>query len=672
VRLLSYLVLPREITDFERSYLRRLNRIALIFFYLHVPAFVGIAALAGTSMVQAAVFTPIVLIGPTIVYLKVTHPRAVAIACGFTAMVMGGLLVHFGQGPMQIEMHFYFFVLIALLAVFGNPIAILTAAVTVAVHHLVMWLVVPTSVFNYEASLWTVVVHAIFVVLESVAAVFVARSFFDNVIGLEKIVSSRTRELDRRNRDMGLVLDNVGQGFVTVDADGVMSAERSAILATWLGAAPASGKLTDYVAAADESVAAQLELALGEVFGGFLPLDLNLEQLPKRLEAAGHHLRFDYRPIGSGEQPDALLVVVSDITAELEREAAEGQRRELVAMFERLGADRDGFIEFCAEAEELVRQIGAGTGSTGELARQLHTLKGNAAIFGVESVASYCHALEQQLIDDGGPLGDAERQGLVDRWRTLTARLDALLGSRDVRRIEISDDDVQRVLLALRHNEPTADIHKIVAAWRLEPVARRFERVAEQANRLARRMGKALRVEVDDHGVRLDPAKWAPFWSSFVHAVRNAVDHGVETTDERKGAGKPETACLALRSQIADGQLTIEIRDDGRGVDWDRIRDRARKLGLPGDTRDQLIEALFADGVSTKEEVTDLSGRGVGMAALRAAAVAGGGRIVVDSDPSRGTSIRFAFPLDRLGELGSAPLPRRSTHPPYRHTVDMA
>ena len=99
---------------------------------------------------------------------------------GFTAMVMGGLLVHFGQGPMQIEMHFYFFVLIALLAVFANPMVILTAAVTVALHHFVVWLVIPISVFNYQASLWTVVVHALFVSLESIAAVFVARSFFND------------------------------------------------------------------------------------------------------------------------------------------------------------------------------------------------------------------------------------------------------------------------------------------------------------------------------------------------------------------------------------------------------------------------------------------------------------------------------------------------------------
>jgi two-component system chemotaxis sensor kinase CheA len=650
MKLWRYLFLPREISAFEQSYLRRMNRIALIFFYLHLPAFVGVAALAGTSMVQAAVLTPVVLIGPTAVYFWFSNPRALAVAYGFTAMVMGGLLVHFGQGPMQIEMHFYFFVLIALLAVFGNPAAILTAAVTVAVHHLAIWLLLPASVFNYEASAWTVVVHAAFVVLESIAAIFVARSFFDNVIGLEKIVAARTGELDQRTRDMALVLENVGQGFVTMAADGTMSAERSAILRTWLGEPPASGRFGDYVASVDPRFAASFALGLSEVFGGVMPVELSLDQLPKRIETGAHHLQLDYRPIGDGNLPEALLVVVSDITGELERERAEAERRELMSMFERVSADRNGFVEFVDEADEIVRRIDTDEVPRAELQRQLHTLKGNAGIFGIESVASLCHGLETQLLEEPGPLPAEGRRLLVESWRTFTTRLETLLGKRDVRKVEINDDDVQRVLAALRQNKPTADVLQMVNWWRLEPVARRFERVAEQANRLARRMGKTVQVEIEDKGIRLDPQRWAPFWSTFVHAVRNAIDHGIEESDERQRTGKPETATVSLRALVEDGALAIEIRDDGRGIDWERVRARARALGLRTETQDQLVEALFAEGVSTKDTVTDLSGRGVGLAALRAAALTEGGQITIASRPQRGTCVRFDFPLEQLAE----------------------
>src|SRR3569833_3101525 len=104
---------------------------------------------------------------------------------GFTSMIMGGVLVHFGQGPVQIEMHFYFFALLAMLCMFGNPAVNLVAAVTVAVHHLVMWWWMPHSVFNYVASIWVVAVHTTNNKHKTVAACFISRRFFDDVSGRE-------------------------------------------------------------------------------------------------------------------------------------------------------------------------------------------------------------------------------------------------------------------------------------------------------------------------------------------------------------------------------------------------------------------------------------------------------------------------------------------------------
>jgi hypothetical protein len=163
--LLASIVLPSEISEFERKYLARMNRIALVFFAMHVPIFVVIAWANQTRPALAALLSLAVLAGPAAAYFTLGNPRHVSVVHGIAAMFMGGLLVHFGQGPMQIEMHFYFFALIAMCAVFGNPLVIVAAAVTVALHHLVVWLVLPASVFNYDASVWVVAVHAAFVVL---------------------------------------------------------------------------------------------------------------------------------------------------------------------------------------------------------------------------------------------------------------------------------------------------------------------------------------------------------------------------------------------------------------------------------------------------------------------------------------------------------------------------
>lgn len=235
-RALQKLLLPEEVSPFERRYLARMNRMGLWFFVAHLPLLSGVAWINRTGVGLALALTCMILAGPALAIKAFENPRHVSMVHGFTAMLMGGLLVHFGQGPVQIEMHFYFFALVALLAVFANPAVVLVAAVTVALHHLLLWLWLPSSVFNYAAPLWVVGVHAAFVVLESVAVCFIARSFFDNVIGLERIVLARTRELDERNRAMRLVLDHVDQGMATLNKSGQLGPERSRAFDRWFGA----------------------------------------------------------------------------------------------------------------------------------------------------------------------------------------------------------------------------------------------------------------------------------------------------------------------------------------------------------------------------------------------------------------------------------------------------
>src|ERR1700733_6071417 len=149
-----YLTLPDEMTAFEARYVRRLNKIALWFFVAHLPAMMLIAWINGTGAILAAGLTLAAVAGPALAYFTLQNPRAVSVVYGVAAMFMGGVLVHVGQGPIQIEMHFYFFALIAMLAVFGNPMVIVVAAITVALHHLALWCLVPRSVFNYDAPVW--------------------------------------------------------------------------------------------------------------------------------------------------------------------------------------------------------------------------------------------------------------------------------------------------------------------------------------------------------------------------------------------------------------------------------------------------------------------------------------------------------------------------------------
>jgi chemotaxis protein histidine kinase CheA len=128
-----------------------------------------------------------------------------------------------------------------------------------------------------------------------------------------------------------------------------------------------------------------------------------------------------------------------------------------------------------------------------------------------------------------------------------------------------------------------------------------------------------------------------------LHLVRNAVDHGIEDVATRLALGKAEAGTVVLTACRDQGRLIISVGDDGKGIDWAKIKVKAVSMGLPCETREDLVEALFADGVSTREAVSETSGRGIGLAALRQVIARLGGHIDVQSTWGRGTRFEIAF-----------------------------
>ncbi len=647
-RIRDALVLPPTLSAFEQSYLARMNRIALWFFWGHLPLLTALAWINDTGPLFAAALTLAVLAGPTVAHRSLRSPRAISMVFGFTAMCMGGVLVHVGQGPVQIEMHFYFFSVLAMLALFANPMVIVTAAATVSVHHLLLWFAAPKSVFNYEAPIWVVLVHAAFVVLETIAACFIARNFFDNVIGLEKKVEARTAEIAQRNRDMRLVLDNVRQGFLTVDAQCRLASEHSSIVDTWFGKYEPGETFAQFVGRSDAKLGSWFALSWESISDGFLPLELALDQLPKRARLGERHLAFDYQPIGDAAGSlEKLLIVVSDVTSEVAKAESDAQQREILSVFERILNDRVGFLEFYEEGQRLVKaSLEQPQADWSTTKRHIHTLKGNSAVFGLDAIARQCHVIEERLAESDLTGAHAELEALGQRWSALCSTIDHLLGQQGQELVTMSADEYDRILRAVVDGAEHADIARKLVDLKLEPTEQRLGRFAEQARALAQRLEKGdLEVAVEGNGLRLERERFADFWSSFSHVLRNAIDHGIEAPAQRAQTGKSARGRLELRTFEHAGEFVVEVRDDGRGIDWEAVRAKAAELGVSAQTQEQLREALFCVGLSTAAQVTEVSGRGVGLAAVKSSCSGLGGAIAVHSEPGRGTVMQFRFPL---------------------------
>lgn len=460
--------------------------------------------------------------------------------------------------------------------------------------------------------------------------------------------------IGRRNREMANLLDNMEQGFLSMRSDGTLAVERSAMATRLFGPYQPGQRLWQALEPLDPVMAQWLDLGWTSVMENVLPIELTLDQLPSKLTIAERNYRIEYKPtIANGAVVDTL-VVITDKTAELARDRAEAAERDLLRMIERMTHDRSGFAEFVEETDRLIDRIASADSPASDvIKREIHTLKGNCAIYGLTQIAEWCHELENHIaaIDSL----DSNLIGMIEQgWSTLKAKLERVFGTDPLTGVDVGAEDLVELRAAIAHGASLAMLERIVKSWALERTRPRLERFADQAHGLATRLGKPdVVVEISDHGVRLDAAKFRPFWTAFSHVVRNAVDHGIESPSERVIAGKPAQGKLVLATHCEGNAVVIELADDGRGIDWEAVRTRARAADRPCTTRDDLVAAILSDGITTRTEVTETSGRGVGLAALREVCSQLGGKIAVDSEPGRGTRFRFKLQLEREERMTS-------------------
>jgi two-component system chemotaxis sensor kinase CheA len=267
-------------------------------------------------------------------------------------------------------------------------------------------------------------------------------------------------------------------------------------------------------------------------------------------------------------------------------------------------------------------------------------------------VAQLCHRVEDEIDENQAVQVTSTIVALRSRWLTLTQSLRALVGERGRDVVEIKTDELEHLCVELGRGTPPAKILQRLSSLRFEPAERPLERLAGHARALSQRLGKGdVIIDLDGRGLRLDPRRWGPLWSEMVHVIRNAVDHGFERPEERRAAGKPPRPRLRLGAYVRENEFAIEVEDDGRGIDWAAVRAAAAKRGLVGDGEAELAAALFSGGLTTRNEITATSGRGVGLSAVYARVQEFQGHVVVSSRAGAGTCLRFCFPLSSLGPL---------------------
>jgi two-component system chemotaxis sensor kinase CheA len=195
-----------------------------------------------------------------------------------------------------------------------------------------------------------------------------------------------------------------------------------------------------------------------------------------------------------------------------------------------------------------------------------------------------------------------------------------------------------------------SDLHASVTGLRLVGLNHVFSRLPRQVREIADALGKDVELTVIGDQVAVDKSVAERLFEPLLHLIRNALDHGVEPPAARQAAGKRPRALLTLTARALGDEIAIDLSDDGRGVDVTRVRRVAVERGVASDdvvaelTEEAAVDLIFAPGFSTAAQVSDVSGRGVGMDAVRAAIGELGGRIALDNRPGQGLTVRLTLP----------------------------
>ena len=480
-------------------------------------------------------------------------------------------------------------------------------------------------------------------------------------------IQQSSLQLKQKTADIQAMLQNMQQGILTVVDGGIVHPEYSAYLEAILETTDIAGQPlldlvfdnTDVGSDARAQIEAALDACLGEDSMNFAFNEHLLVNEISKTMADGRVKILDLSwsaIIGENDIVVRLMLCVRDVTElrALATEAGE-QRRRLEMIGEILAVSEEKFhqfvessIGFIHENERIIREHDRpDLDAVAKLFRNMHTVKGNARTYSFQHLTSIVHDAEQRydalrtaqgdhIWDQQALIADLGRvKAALEAYATINEvslgrkggkaassaerylMVDIALIQQHLEMLEGADASDPQALLEMRES-----MHRTLRLLGTETLGEALGGVLGSLPSLAQELGKEVpHVRIDDNGYRVRSQACGVLCDVFTHLLRNCVDHGIEPADERIAAGKPAPGTIALEMGVDDHALQITVSDDGRGLALAKIRRAAIERGwlsIDEAASDETIAAfIFRPGFSTAQTVSEVSGRGVGMDAVR-------------------------------------------------------
>ena len=488
---------------------------------------------------------------------------------------------------------------------------------------------------------------------------------------LEKMVAARTQELSSANQMLNGMMDSLGQGFLVFDQDGTCSNTFTKACLTVLEGSPAAKPAWEVLKLkADEQD--QFKMWLKASYSESLPFDSLKTLAPQNYaHSEGKHITLDYFPIRNAEGAFTNMVLVAtDKTAEYEANLALEKEKKYAEMILKLVTSRDQFSKFIESTEEIIAKtqglVAQKKLDKDQVFRLLHTLEGEAGAFSAEPIRLASRVSQQLLQGLQAVPGTQEIHQLQESLTALetcyhtfledNSKLFAAINLKGGRNYEFTELELQNFLETLEHSKVSRDlIQEFEKNFLRLPLVNMLRHYDAVVSNVSAHLGKKIHPLIFDCGdVRVSARQLEPLFSSLVHAFRNAVDHGIESPEDREMLSKEPYGTIKITAHYMENPswARIEIQDDGGGINVEAISKRAKQKisGLDVDslTETQVLQLVFHPGFSTREGVGEFSGRGIGMDAIRYEVAELGGKVWMESTFGQGSKLCLEIPVSEI------------------------
>ncbi|MEC7182409.1 MAG: ATP-binding protein, partial [Bdellovibrionota bacterium] len=379
---------------------------------------------------------------------------------------------------------------------------------------------------------------------------------------------------------------------------------------------------------------------------------------PKKFEGTKEkHIELEFRPIYEKESKikvDKIVIIASDKTKEVELKEQLNRDKENIEFINKCLQNPLEFVDLIFDTQTLIHDFYFSYKGEKELLfRGFHTLKARFGLFGLKKITNLIDNIETAISEE--KVGNMKRSiKLLDEKLISFMKTNRIIVEAANKALveEGSAIQVSEVLKrAEQFNVKTDYIDYIKKEYLYSDIKTKFERYVSLVNELAQRQDKSIEVKISGEEILVDTNKYSKFINSSIHIFRNMVDHGIEPEDERIAKTKPQKGKIKLLFKKDEKNFEIEMQDDGQGINLDKIKKKVLDDGLKSKdeisnfNKQEILNLIFLPGFSTKEDVTDISGRGVGMDAVKKEVIDLNGDIQVSSKIDEGTTFVIKLPL---------------------------